>query len=324
MASNQGRLGSIGIAFQSAFGSPDTTMDVFIPYNSNTMEGMHEPIAVNHAVGHRMSEVSSVMGKKRGEGSLEANLDVTHAGYFFKWALGNELYTAGTPSNHVFYTIASGNAPLFATVINTRPGADVEQFSDAAVNTLTLNVADGLATVAVNVMSKFPTTGATQTPTTVSGTVFSFANMGLQFGSSLAVAGSATPTPVQEFSLEINNNLEVIHSTQATSGTATNDVSMIRCKNLEISGQYKLFFDSTTDRDAYYTLNKRSMIAKFSNGSLEDLTVKIAKFRLDEKTVETGIDDLYMITGTYKAELDRSQVPNDLNVTINNAKASTY
>ena len=324
MASNQARLGSVGIAFQSAFGTPDTTMDVFIPYNSNTLEGMHEPIAVNHAVGHRMSEVSSVQGKKHSEGGLEADLDVTHAGYFFKWALGNEIYTAGTPSNHVFYTTVSGNAPLFATVINTRTGADVEQFSDVAVDTLTLNAADGLATVAVNVKGKFPTTGATQSPTTISGGVVSIYNMSAKFGDTLALAGVATPTPLQEFSLEVNNNLEVIHSSQATAGTDSNDVAMIRCKNLGISGQYKLFFDNTTDRDAYYTLVKRSMIVKFSLGSLQDITINIAKFRLDEKTVETGVDDLYMITGSYTAELDRSQVPNDLNVVINNAKTSVY
>lgn len=324
MAVNQGRLGTVGFALQTAFGSANTTPDVYLPFNSYTVEGKHEPIPITHAVSHRISNVSSVRGKKWSEGDMEINLDAVNAGYLFKLALGNEVYTAGTPSDHVFYTTVSGNTPKFATLMVEREGADTQEFDNMACNTLTLAVSDGAATLAASLMGGYPKAGANNTPTTTSGTVFSFANYALQFGTDLATADAASGTPVQEFTLEINNNLEVIHSSQATQGTTSYDISALRTKNLEISGSYKLFFDSTTDLDAYANLTKRSMIATFYASANEQIIISIPKFRINEKTVDTGIDDLYMITANFVAELDRTQVPNDVNVNIKNSKASTY
>jgi hypothetical protein len=324
MALNQGRLGTVGFALQASFGTPVTTPDVYLTFNSMTLEEKHEVIPVQGAVSHRMNNVSSVLGKKWGEGDLEVDMDVVKAGYIVKWALGNEIYTAGTPSQHLFYTTVSGNTPKLATITYEREGADIVRFSDVAVNTMTLNITDGIATLAANVRGRYPVAGADLTPTTVSGTVITFGNMALQFGADLATADAAAATPVQEFQLEVNNNLEVIHSTQATQGTTSYDVSNIRTKNLEITGSYKLFFDGTTDMAAYSALTKRSMIATFQSSPNEVIEVKIAKFRVDEKTVETGVDDLFMITANFVAELDTSQVPNDLSVLIKNTKSSVY
>jgi hypothetical protein len=250
MSQQIGSLGYIGFALQTDFDTPNTTPDVYLPFNTFTLEGKHEPTPVEHSVTSRVKDVSSVSGKKQSEGDVEINLDTVNSGYLFKLFMGNELLAAGTPNTHTFYPTVSGNTPKFATIIRNFGDVTQKQYTVAA-NTMSIAVSDGLTTLGMGLMGKFPVAGASQTPTTTSGTVMNFARYSIQLGADLATADAASPTPAEDFTLEANNNLIMVHSSRSTDGTNSNDVRLIRQGRLELTGTYKIFFDSTTERDRY-------------------------------------------------------------------------
>lgn len=317
MAISIGRLGYLGLGIESTQGDA-VAPSVYLPYTENSMRGHHEPIEVIGAKTSRITQKGSVVGKKWGEGDVAIDLDVVNAGYLFKLALGNELLATGTPNTHTFYTSVSGNTPKTATLVNSRE-TDVEQYVSAAIDELTMEVSDSLATLSASFMTNFPTTTASVTATTTSGTVLAFKDYSLKFGSNLTTAAAASATPANELSLTIANNLEVIHR----SGSA--DVSTIRNKGLSVTGSYTLFFDSTTDRDAYYALNKRAMKIQFTGNADESITINIPRFRLSEGEISTGIDDFYVINCEFVAEdVVDSTGTRFIDVVMENDKSTVY
>jgi len=321
---NIGRLGSLGIALETVAGTPNTTMSAYLNYSDGpTLRGHQEPIENISAKTSRIMDTDSVGGKKWGEGDVQILADTHLAGYLWKLALGNELYTTGTPSQHLFYPSVSGNTPKTATLIYSRGDTDVEQYAMSAIDELTFEVADEYATLSASFMSKFPTTGAAQTVTTTSGYQFAFKDYFVQFGGTLTLASTAATTPLSDFSLTIANNAETIYRSQSA------DVSALRSKGLRVSGSYTLFFDDVITRDAYYGLNKRSMILTASGNIIgsatESFRIRLAEFRLDEAEVSTGLDDFYTIKANFVAEDDVDAVGTRLcDVLLTNDKASLY
>lgn len=294
MAISIGRLGYLGVGIEDTVGSY-MAPDVYLPYTDISVRGHHESIEVIGSKTSRIMDMNSVVGKKWGEGDVSIDLDVKNSGYLWKLALGNEIVATGTPNTHTFYTTVSGNTPKTASLVYSRE-TDVEQYLSAAVDQLTMEVSDGLATLQASFMSNFPAVNAGVTATTTSGTFLSFKDYTLKFGNTLTEAASASATATNDLSLTIANNLEVIHR----SGSA--DVSTIRNKGIRVTGSYTLFFDSTTDRDAYYNLNKRALEINFTGNTNESLKIRIPRFRLSEGEISTGLDDFYVIKCDFVAE----------------------
>lgn len=308
------------MAFETAPGSANTTPSVWLSTSENTLRGHMEPLEDISSRNSRIMDTSSVIGKRWTEGDIAAYADVVTSGYLWKWALGNELYTAGTPNLHMFYATVSGNTPLTATVIHQRGNVDTEQYTYATLNELNLEVSDGIAEISASIMAQYPTSGTATGVTTTSGTIFAFKDYFVQFGDTLTLAAAASTTPISEFKLTLSNNAEVIHR----SGMA--EVSAIRTKGLRVSGSYKLFFDTTTDRDAYYQLLKRSMIVTFSGYSNEALRIRIPRFRINEADIASGLDDFYALTADFVAEdvVDAGTATRLADVRLSNSKASIY
>ena len=313
-----GRLSSLALGIEDTPGDP-VGADVYLPFTDVSMRGHHEPIEEIASKTSRIMDRDSVVGKKWAEGDVAINLDAVNSGYLWLLALGNETYTAGTPSQHLFYTSVSGNTPATATLIFSR-STDIESYAYAAIDELTTEFSDGLATMSASFQAKFPVAGVAQTVTTTSGTVFSFKDATVKFGNTLTLAAAASATAVNEFSMTISNNLEVIHQ----SGSA--DLSAIKNKGVRIAGRYTLFFDSETDKNAYYALNKRAMEVKFTGIANEDLTIRIPQFRLSEGEVTTGLDDFFVINADFVAEdeIDTGTGTRFIDVKLRNAKASAY
>lgn len=316
MAITIGRLGYAGFGLEGTPGTP-VAAGVYLPYTDISMRGHHEPLEVQGATTSRNMDKDSVVGKKWSEGDLKIDLDVVNSGYLFKMALGNEVLATGTPNNHTFYATVSGNTPKTATVIFGRD-TDVEQYSFVACDELSMEVSDGLGTLSASMRGKFPTVGATQTVTTTSGTVFSFKDMAVQFGTTLTTATSASATELNEISLSVANNVEVIHR----SGSA--DVSTIRTKGMKVSGSYTVFFDSETDKNAYYNLSKRAMIITFTGNANEQLRIRIPRFRLSEGEISTGLEDFFVLKGSFVAEDIVDSGCRLMDVRLQNDKSTVY
>lgn len=318
MAISIGRLGYVGLGLESSPGSA-AAASVYLPFTDVSIRGHHEALENIASKSSRLMDKDSVVGKKWSEGDLKIDLDTHNSGYLWKMALGNEVLATGTPNNHTFYATYSGNTPKTATIIYGRD-TDVEQYTQVACDELKMEVSDGLAEITASVMGAFPTTGATQTPTTTSGTVFSFKDLNVKFGTDLTTAAAASATAVNDLSLTIANNVEVIHR------SGSSDVSTIRTKGMRVSGSYTLFFDSETDKNAYYNLNKRAMQLSFTGNANEQLRIRIPRFRLSEGEISTGLDDFFVIKAEFVAEdfVDATTSTRLIDVLIQNDKSTVY
>lgn len=312
-----GRLGYAGFALEGTPGTANTTPDVYLPYTDISIRGHHEPIENIASKASRLMDTDSVKGKQWSEGDIAINCDTHNSGYLWKAAMGNEQLTTGTPNYHTFYVTASGNTPKTATIIQGRD-TDVQQYTYVATNEITLEVSDGLATLTSSVMGKFPTVVAAKTPTTTSGTVFAFKDMSVKFGSTLTTANQASATAINDFSLTISNELEMIHRSGST------DVSAIRTKGARVSGSYTVFFDSVTDRDAYYALSKRAMEVTFTGNANESMRVRIPEFRLSEDEISTGLDDFFVSSCSFVAEDKVDNGARLVDVRLGNDKSDVY
>ncbi len=312
-----GRLGFLGLGIESSPGVAKTP-DVYLPFTEVSMRGHHEPIEVTSAKTSRIMDTSSVVGKKWSEGDVKIDLDVMNSGYLWKLALGNEQLATGTPNIHTFYTSVSGNTPKTATLVYGRD-TDTEQYVNCAVDELKMSVSDGLAEVTASFMAQFPTAASGAfTPVTTSGTVLSFKDMNVYFGSTLATAEAGTATAINETELTIANNLEMIYR------SGTNDVSLIKNKGLRVTGSYTVFFENETDKNAYYNLTKRAMVLKFTGNANEEVKIRIPKFRLSEGEISTGLDDFFVVKAEFVAEDFVDAGCRLVDVQVKNDKGTVY
>ncbi len=318
MAKTIGRLGYLGVGIETSGGSA-ATASVYLPYTEITMRGHHTPLDVTSSKTSRNIDTGSVLGKKWAEGDVGIDLDVVNSGYLFKLALGNEQLATGTPNVHTFYTTVSGNTPKTATLIFGRD-TDVEQYTFCSPDQMTMQVTEGIATLKTTFKGKFPVPGVAQTVTTTSGTVLSFKDMNVKFGADLTTAAAASATPVNEFSLVLANNVEEIWQ----SGSA--DVTTVRNKGLSVKGTYTVYFDSETDKNAYYALNKRALQVSFSGNANETLTFRVPRFRLSETDISTGIDTFFMVKASWQAEdiVDSGTATRLMDIVLSNDKATVY
>jgi hypothetical protein len=106
--------------------------------------------------------------------------------------------------------------------------------------------------------------------------------------------------------------------------TGNSTVTAIRNKGLKVSGAYTLYFNSTTDRNAYYNLNKRAMALTMTGNANESMVVHIPRFRLQENDISTGLDDFYVSTGDWVAEDVVDNGVRLVDVVLNNSKSGVY
>lgn len=327
MAEKIARLGFLGLAIEATAGTPESTPDIFVPYVENSLKGMHEPIQDIAARTSRVKTYGSVLGKKWGEGSVKMYLDSLNAGYLLKLALGQEARTqlqASPPvHDHLMVPTVSGNTVVAATLWNNQ-GVDTEQFSYSAIDTCEIEIdTEGIATINAGFMSKAPSTGVTApTLTTTSGTLYTWKDMSVQFGATVNAARAASSTKVTKVKINVNNNLSLHYK----SGSVSPDT--VTCGPVEIDGELTLFFENTTDRDAFYNLTKRSMIvsmvgAGLGGGYTEKLDMVFKKITINETSMATDIDDYYALTINFFAEWDQDQA-GYVDFIVRNAKATNY
>ena len=183
------RTGWLGVAVESNPGTPQTPAD-YIPYTVNTMIGKHTPLADVSAIGQREKEWTSVKGKQWGTGSVEVLVDPTLIGYWIKSVFGTENKTtvSGGVYSHAF-TVNEAALPVPLTLTFDK-NIYREWFPYSVVKDMEIDVTDGLATLKANIDSQFPTTttsGTNSIPTTPP-TLFTFKDLSVQFGASLATA----------------------------------------------------------------------------------------------------------------------------------------
>lgn len=324
MALNIGRKGFVEVGVESTYGTPVATTAT-VPYTDNTLSPVSEPIADTSARGVRESQFASVVGKKWTEGDISFNLDSKIYGYFAYAAMGtvNTSTLSGSIKQHTF-SRNNANTPKSLTMIYDRGSIDQYFVRGAAVKTMEVSVGDQLATVKNSILGKFQGTTASGVGTTASGNVFSFGNYNIRLGSSVANANAQSPINPSDMKITVENNSELIY--RAGQGSTGTEVAQVAHKNFEVSGEFSLFFENTTDRDQYYANNKKAMEIKFEGAGLgsgykESITYNVYQMRFDTLPVETGLDDFYMEKATWMAEYDNANAKS-VEVVVVNTQAS--
>ena len=322
MSLKQGRLGLLGLGIESTAGIvvPATTT---IPFITNTLEGKHEIQKDIAARGSRASNFTSVVGKQWGEGDVEVNVDLLNIGFFLKLATGTENVNTIVSSqvfDHVFYTTVSGNSPLTASVYNYQ-GVDTQVYASVATDKLELSIKDAFMTAKSTLKGFFPTSGSFAA-TTVSGTLINFDNYKIQLGANLVAAAVASKTAISNFTVTINNNVEVVFE----SGQST--PTRVFYKQLEVLGEFTQFFETATQRDNYYNLNKQSLIITASgmalpSGNVEQMTINLAKLVYTDVKIDTGLENFFAVKTSFIAEVDVLQ-GKQYDIVLRNYRATTY
>jgi len=331
MTIRQGREPYVGVGIEA---TPGTGVNAakYLPFVTCTLRGINEALEDEAAKGVRERVWGAIMGKQHGEGDIEIYVDASNAPYLLYPALGSlATNTNSVPAgvyNHVITRKTTSTPKTLSVLYNDTQ--DTRKFTYATINTLELAVSDGLATISVNILSKFPTTGTASLSITEE-RILAFKDYTIKFGSgatgtaALAAAAAASATEVRNFNLKINNNAEAVYQ----SGNAS--AADIVVAQFEVEGDYTLFYESTKDRVHYETLLDgsnavRAMIVTFTGdviggSSTEMIKIEIPHFHLKERSLDTAVAGFITENPSYVAEYDPTEQLS-IKLTIRNEVAS--
>lgn len=320
MALDIGRKGYIGVGLESTPGSPET-IDDYIPFIENTLEGKHEPITNEAAYGVREKIFDSVAGKKWSEGDISINCDARNVGYFLIGALGTDTpaNVAGSVYDHVI-TRNNSNTPQTMTITQARGSVDKQYYRSVAVKTLEFSVSDGLVEAKASLLGKFPVTTTSGSLTTSSGSVFSFADERFAFGANVSAAASATNLKPHDMKFTIENN------SQAVFRHGSNEPDTINHGEFEAMAEGTMYFENTTQRDYFYNVNKQAASIKYNGvgiggGYTESLEFRLYRTYYEGFELETGLADFYAEKFTVRCAYDNAN-SKSVDAVLRNTKTS--
>ncbi len=317
-----GRKGYTGWGFETTPGAPVAIGDI-LPFTENTLEGKHTPITNEAAYGVRERVFDSVTGKKWSEGSFAINADPLGSGYLLIGALGTDTpaNVAGSVYDHVI-TRNNSNTPRTATLTQARGSIDKQYYRSVAVKTLTFTVSDALVSASASLVGKFPITTTSGSLTTTSGSVFSFADARFAFGATVAAAGSATNLKPHDFTLTLENN------TVPTFRHGNNEPDTIDHGEFEATAAGTLYFESTTERDAFYGNTKQAASWKLNGpgiggGYTSSLEVRMYRTFYEGFELETGLANYFAEKFTVRCAYDNANAAS-VDAVLRNTKSAYY
>lgn len=307
----------IGVGVEA---TPGTTVvaSKYLPFVTCTIRGIQEILHDESAKGVREKNWGAIAGPRRGEGDLEVYVDAENAPYLIYAALGSISSGTASGESAVYeHTITrkASNPPKTLTVIYY-DGVDTRKYAYSTINTLEINVSDGIATIAANILSKFPSTGTGSRAITEE-RILAFKDYTIKFGSgangtaALAAAAGASASPLKSLVLRINNNAEAHYL------SGDNSPTQIAIKQLEIDGDYVLFYEDTTERVHYETLKDgandvRAMIITFTGDSIgsaetEEIKISIPNFTITDRGVDTAVAGFITENPSFVANYDPTE-----------------
>jgi hypothetical protein len=297
-----GRKGWIGVGLQTGFQVPAAIAD-YVDFTTNTLTGTQNQIEVDQATGLRDKLFSTIAGTQMSEGDVEVYGDSVKAGYFIVAALGTvqtSTLTAGV-YRHVI-TRNNSNTPQYLTITSDRV-KDRMLYPDVTVDSFTLQVGTDLVSTKAKLIGNFPQTTTSGTKTTTSGNIFNFANAQFAFGTTISGAQVATPLKPHDFTLNINNNTEAVFA------HGQNSPRSITNKQFDANADFQLYFESTTDRDAYYNQTKQAASLELigngiGGGYQESMVFNFYKTSIKTFAIETGLDNFFSEKVSLNCEFD--------------------
>lgn len=310
MSKISGRQVEVGIGIEATAGTPVAATDYF-KWDSFSMQGMSDKIMLDSARGIRNKASNSIINKKYGKGALEFSPTVDSLPYALSLALGSRSTAAHSGETTVYdhtYTIQNDNASMkTATVLVKQGGVQTERYANVVADTLDLTIDKDFAKCKLGLISAFPDTG-TITSSYTQDTLFSRNQMTAKFGTSLTAAASASATPLVNFALNLNNNVQFEDA--FLSGSNLPVAGGFISGPLEMKGSYSLQFADTTELAKYQANTTNALIVTLTGASIgvvpssETITIKLGKLVLTKEPLEYTIDGVVHLKQEFTVQYD--------------------
>lgn len=294
------RLGACGIGVEAVAGTAVTPTHWLQLAAAPTINDKMEYANIETARGRVEKSQGQKLMKASGEGNIEVILDQTTSVIPFGLILGSVSSASGTGGKYDHsITVNNSNTAKTATVVLDRV-TDTRKFANSVLDSLSLKVSDGFANLTMGWKSKASSSDtASESYTTV--TNFSFAELSAQFGVDVAAATAASATTISGGTLDIKREVELVYQSGSTAPTK------IVYKTLEISGDYSLLFEATTDRDKYLNNTANAAIFTFTDSNLNYVKITLPNVLLSNWTAENSLDDVVTQTAEFSAHYDTTQ-----------------
>jgi len=311
MSVSIGRRGWVGVNLETSAGTGGDTPKKYLPYTSQSLHNVVEVLDDEAAKGIRERAWGSVVARERGEGDITILLDAKNAPYLLFPALGTGTVTGVQQESNVYlhkFTRKASNPPrtlclnVYDTAEKTTGGENIRKYHYGTVNTAEISFSDGWVELTAGILSKKPVAGAGTLDITEEN-VLAFKDANIYFGDTLSSAAKSTPKKLTAFTLTINNNAEAQYVSGSTSP------AQISMGQLEIGGDYTLFFEDTTEQAAHENQTHRAMIVSFigeeiGNSSREEIRIKIPSFHLTDRGIDTSPEGFVTENPTFVVDYD--------------------
>ncbi|MHC1728063.1 MAG: phage tail tube protein [Syntrophobacteraceae bacterium] len=294
MAHNQ-RLGALGIGVEATAGTPVTPTHWLELSAPPTVKDNYQYEPITTARGRVEKSQGQKLMKKSGEGNLEVILDQTTSVIPFGMILG--AVSSGAVSGGKYphtITINNSNTAKTATLVLDRV-VDIRRFSKCVLESLSLKVSDGFASLVMGFKGKASdTTTATESYTTI--TQFSFAELTAKFGADVAAATAAAATVLTGVGLEIKREVDMRFGP-----SGGNDPINLTYKTLEVTGDYSLLFESATEQAKYLANTANAMILTFTDASGNSIVITLPNVLLSNWESDNALEDTVIQSANFTA-----------------------
>lgn len=331
MAKEIGRKHSIAIGTETTAGTLGT-IDAWIPLEDSDLKPVTKIVKDSSGYGTITSDNDAHVAQTWAEFTGKGIVRPTTIGWLLLGTMGQvdapSLVETGV-YKHAFTLKDNNNHPSYSVIHDD--ATQEEQSLYNMVDSLTLSGEVGDYTkFDLKMKGRLPTntTGNTPAFATTGENPFMVSKASIKFASAVAGLSGATRTPVQNFKVTFDKNLEQIFST-SSDGTEALNFATQHNKNFTIKGDMEVIYNDVIFRDLFTAGTKQAIEISLEGRTLigatkyENLTIQLASVVLEDWGRTTDKDGIvtqsFGFTAVYK--LAETKIAT---IDLTNARATVY
>lgn len=320
-----------GMKKQSAFGTPATPVDVFIPFISEGLEKSREKIEIIDSENRHAKENTNPMGRVKVAGDIETHVESVNVGYPLYFLMGSTSFTADSPAigvhTHTFEV--ADTLPYFTQEIKYGTSPKGKQAQDNLMKSVTFDLTD------TSLNAQWGTVGADMNPSvTATAPVFPtgkrFTYKDLNDGGTVnfkVTPGSGSPVEVKlkRGSLTLDNG---VNEDEYIQGFTT--VQQLDAGKFVANGSFELSYSTGTDLDAWFDGTERGKIVFAYKGNVvalgekEEIRFEIPNAWVLSAPVTQTNNETVTRQVNFEAFYSASSTPKSVKISLINSKSGLY
>lgn len=280
----------------------------FLQWSDLSIQGLSDKEPFTSQRGVRNIASDSIIRRKYSAGSVSMVPNVNDAPVIFYLALGSKSSSTIVDSAYTHtFTVQNANGSMkTATIIVEDGGVVVERYAGCVVESWNLEVSDSYANLTASVRGGFPDSSSLSESFTKE-TQFAYSDMTVKFGTSVSNAEGNSATPLKSLTLNYNNNIQADEA--FLSGSNEPVAGKFAAGRLEITGNYTLHFEDTTELAKYKANTLNAAVIQFVGeligvSSLETITIKLGRLILTDAPKQYNLDGIVVLQQAFTVEYD--------------------